>query len=167
MARSLSQAQTDLGSYAQSKYQKSLSGDQWNQLAGAVNYAGGEVDDNMFGQAQGLIDQQFGAQAPQGPLPTPPPPQPQAAPAAPQGPTAPSPRNVFSGVDPNSSLSVQDAQAQLERMIGRPLTPQEQQEAMRIARSRVSQSPDAMEFIRPPRLVIARSAATKQSRKRA
>lgn len=55
-------------------------------------------------------------------------------PLAPQGPQAPPPNTgVFTGVDPSSSMSVQQAQTQLETQIGRPLSQDEQTEAMGIA----------------------------------
>ena len=77
MARSQTQAQQDLGGYAQSRYNRAP---DFNQMAGALGYAGGDVDDDLFGRAQGWIDTTYGA------APTP---GVEMAPSPPQVPTPP------------------------------------------------------------------------------
>jgi hypothetical protein len=131
MPYDLTQAKQKVSEYATGKYGRGPTDDEWGQIGQGIDYSQG-VSDAQLQQAYGNVDKLASSYgAPQGNLtPGPagnltPPPVTNQTPL-PQTGTA---QTAFTGVDPASSRTGLQAQSELQRLIGRALTPQELQQA--------------------------------------
>jgi hypothetical protein len=128
----LNQAKQRVTDYATGKYGRGPTDDEWGQIGQGIDYSQG-VSDAQLQQAYGNVDKLASSYgAPQGNLTPGPPPANTTPPPAtnltppPQTGTA---QTAFTGVDPASTRTGLQAQSELQRLIGRALTPQELQQA--------------------------------------